>query len=1525
MAWTLTMKKIYKGVGILILLPVTLLLLAGILLYIPFVQQKAVTLLTDYVTTTTGMKLSVEQVRLAFPIRLTAKNASLIDPAALSGDTIAAFDKFAADVELLPLFSGKVQVGLVSLQRAKVHTGTLIDGIKVDGAMDLLQLSIDEADLKSQVVTLDRVRLNHSAISVMVRQDTVQKKDTTQVRWKVNLRNLKVNDVALNLAMPDDSMRLQLLAGDFELKNGYADLFDKSYQVGSINTKGLAFSYDQDSVPQTAQGIDLSHLRLTEIQLKVDSILYDAEKMRAKVSSFSFKEQCGFELSSLKARFMLSPKLLQVDELSLHTPYSSLALDGSIPLELFARKLNDSVTLNLDATLRREDFFCLTGRHDSMLIHSFPKDPCDIRFSLSGTGEKIALDEMTVSLPGAFHLVASATMIHPSDSLRRRADLDWDIRSGDLSFVKVLLDNGKKSRYRLPNDLRLDGMASVKGAAFETDLRFSEGKGDVLLTASGNLSQQSGKAKLTMIDFPLQDFFPYDSVGRVTTDVSMEMLGTDPYNRKTTWMLEVYLNAFRFEGKDYSGITVRGNYAANKGTLQVESSLKPLDLTAQLAGTLTRKKATAQLALQVRNLDLHYFEWATPQATASFHLNLNGTSDLKKSHVLGVELSKGRFVTDGKRDTLKTIRLNGASNEQLTDLSVEAGDLHLRASANKDPQALMLLFAKLSNEVARQVKQRTLHLEMLKKVLPEAHLAFQAGSDNPLNNFLKREKISFSSLNTKLDLSPGKGLSGSGALLGLQIDTISVDSVRLTLSQDSLLNLSLGANKRYGDPRFRFSGRVNAALGDRSMSLGMLYVNGQGEKGMQWQLHATRLDSLLDIRLDDNPIIAFTRYTLNKDQMMRVNLFDQKIRANVMMNGDNGSEVSFHSLNDTLLHDKVQLYVHSLPLSPITGLSPLLPSMGGLIDADLFYAVSDSSFSVQAEAGVRSFVYEKHPIGNIRSTVSYLPGANQSHSLTAALQLDTIRVLQANALYQKQGKSDSIKGTLTIHKCPLWPANLFIPDRAALLSGAFNGQFTVQGSVAKPLIEGSMRLDTAKVFIPSADSRFTFENKELFIKDNRLVFYKYNVFASGKTPLVMDGVVDLNEMTASIDLKATNYQLMNARQRKESMIYGKAFIDVDTKIRGSLQALKMRGNVRLLGTSDITYLMKDSRLTADDRLDGLVNFVSFLDTTRKVEPPKMVTIGGMDMLINVRLDPAVRVNVDMSDQNESYIELIGGGNLTYQYTPTGDMFLNGRYTLTGGSVKYAYSVIPSKVFAIQDGSYMEWNGAIEDPTMNLNAVNKVNTSVIPEGQTARTVHFDVLIGIKNKLNNLGLTFDLAAPEDMTIQNELSAMTAEERSLQALNVLVSNSYRSASSSSSSSVNMTSALSNFLQNEIVGLVGNGLKNTEFNIGVENYQSDGTQTRTDYSFSFAQKFYNNRIRFVIGGKVTTGQSAQTVQNEESFIDNISVEYRLDLSGTRFIRLFYDKTYESLLEGEVIQMGTGLVLQKRMSNLLELFKFKK
>ena len=49
------------------------------------------------------------------------------------------------------------------------------------------------------------------------------------------------------------------------------------------------------------------------------------------------------------------------------------------------------------------------------------------------------------------------------------------------------------------------------------------------------------------------------------------------------------------------------------------------------------------------------------------------------------------------------------------------------------------------------------------------------------------------------------------------------------------------------------------------------------------------------------------------------------------------------------------------------------------------------------------------------------------------------------------------------------------------------------------------------------------------------------------------------------------------------------------------------------------------------------------------------------------------------------------------------------------------------------------------------------------------------------------------------------------------------------------------------------------------------------------------------------------------------------MDDSGTRYIRLFHNKNYESILEGEITETGVGIVLRRKMTKLGEIFILKK
>ena len=130
------------------------------------------------------------------------------------------------------------------------------------------------------------------------------------------------------------------------------------------------------------------------------------------------------------------------------------------------------------------------------------------------------------------------------------------------------------------------------------------------------------------------------------------------------------------------------------------------------------------------------------------------------------------------------------------------------------------------------------------------------------------------------------------------------------------------------------------------------------------------------------------------------------------------------------------------------------------------------------------------------------------------------------------------------------------------------------------------------------------------------------------------------------------------------------------------------------------------------------------------------------------------------------------------------------------------------------------------------------------------------------------------------------MTPEERGKLAVTMLVTGMYM-AEGNSTGGFNMNNALNSFLQSEISNIAGKAL---DISLGMETVDNaeDGGK-RTDYNFQFAKRFWNNRFRIVIGGKVSTGNTAQ---QDETFIDNVSIEYRLDNKYTDMSKVFHDKT---------------------------------
>lgn len=133
-----------------------------------------------------------------------------------------------------------------------------------------------------------------------------------------------------------------------------------------------------------------------------------------------------------------------------------------------------------------------------------------------------------------------------------------------------------------------------------------------------------------------------------------------------------------------------------------------------------------------------------------------------------------------------------------------------------------------------------------------------------------------------------------------------------------------------------------------------------------------------------------------------------------------------------------------------------------------------------------------------------------------------------------------------------------------------------------------------------------------------------------------------------------------------------------------------------------------------------------------------------------------------------------------------------------------------KNFAFNEGSYIAFNGDVMNPVLNISAVDVVRANVTQDGQNSRLVNFDVTLTVTNTFDNMNVAFDLSTNDDITVQNELTSMSAEQRANQAMNLLLYNVY-SGSGTKATTIKgnplfsfLTSQLNSWAANNIKGLI-------------------------------------------------------------------------------------------------------------------------
>lgn len=1477
-----------------------------VLLYVPPVQNLIRREVTAYASKATGMQIQVERIDLRFPLNLLVRGVEVIQ----QPDTLLSLESLNVRVQAWPLLKGKVEVDEVTLSRVAFNSANLIDGMEIKGVLGRFFLQSHGVDLSNETAVINATELSDTHVQMLMNDTTTTPKDTTAsapVNWKVDLHQLKLKNVSFSMQLPADSMRMAAHIGEATIDDAQADLKNQFYGLKQFLLSGTSASYDTGAA-KPVEGFDASHIAVRDVSIGLDSLLYKGRDMKAVIREFTMNERSGLSVTSLTGRAFSNDSIISVPGLKLQTPHSEIDLSAHTYWELVNIPTTGRLSANLNAYIGKEDVMLFTGGLPDSFKEAYPFRPLVIRAGTDGNLKEMQISRFTADLPGAFSLEGGGILENLADSITRSGTIGLKMKTQNLNFLTGLSGEVPNGTLVIPDSMNLVAQVDIKGPEYKANLHLKEGQGAMNVNAALNTATEVYKADLKIDNLQLHHFLPKDSIYELSLSAAADGRGLDVMSYRSYAKLDLALDRLHYAQYHLSNVHLTGDLKGALVTANLTSDNELLKMTTDAEYNLAHSYPDGKVTVDVIRLDLH-------------------------------EL--GLMPEPMKRPLAFNLSAEARQNRVFTHFI--SGDMKLNLSARSGVNPLISQSIRFVDVLMKQIDEKELNHAELRKALPTAVLSFSAGKENPLAYFLATKNISYHDASMKFGTAPDWGINGKAAVHALKVDTLQLDTVFFTVKQDTtLMKLRAGVINGPKNPQFSFSTTLTGEIRDRDAELLVDYKNGKGETGVLLGVNARPLfegqgkgNGIAFTLIPEKPIVAFQQFHFNENHNWIYLHKNMRVYANVDMWDEEGMGFRVHSMQgDTVSLQNIDVEIRRIRLQEITSVLPYFPEVTGLFSLEAHYIQTEKDLQLSAEASIDELTYERQRIGDIALGATWLPGEQGKQYLNAYLNHDQVEVLVADGklLPTRTGK-DSLEVNTTLEHFPLRVANAFIPDQMVTLSGDMDGNLNITGSTEQPLINGELVLDSVAVFSSQYGARFVFDNRPVQIKNNRLLFDKFAIYTTSKNPFTIDGYVDFRDMSrpmANLNMLAQNYTLLDAKRTRESLVYGKVFADFRATVKGPLDGLNMRGNVSLLGNTDVSYVLTDSPLTVQDRLGSLVTFTSFSDTTTVVrQEVPTVSLGGLDMAMMVHIDPSVRVKVDLDASNDNRIELEGGGDLSMKYTPQGDLTLTGRYTLSGGLMKYALPVIAAKEFAIDNGSYVEWTGNPMDPMLNFKATDRIRASV-SEGENggSRMVNFDVSVVVKNRLDNLSFAFDVSAPEDATVQNELTAMGAEERGKQALYIMVMKTYLGTGpigggGGGLGKLNMGSALTSVLSSQINSLMGN-LKNASLSVGVEDHDDSETGSkRTDYSFRYSQRLFNNRFQIVIGGKVSQGENA--TNDAESFIDNISLEYRLDRTGTRYIRLFYDKNYESVLEGEITETGVGIVLRKKLDKLSELFIFKK
>ncbi len=1307
----------------------------------------------------------------------------------------------------------------------------------------------------------------------------------------------------------------------------------------------------------SGEAFDAESFAFDDVDLWIEDLLLTPDSLRAGLRHFSGRDAGGFSLIELSAGIALGREAL-VEDLLIETTESRLEGRLHIGAPLLRQNLvplpHQPLDIRLEGGLLGRDLMVFVP--GLQVLFPDPQAP-PLMFSARaiGTLEDLWLEEVLIGLPGRLSTGLSANIRGYPELDSLFADIpQWTLQSHPPAMMAYLPDTlrpeglvfpdtliGELSFSGTPYDFELDaGLESeVANLLLELQMATRQGEEEPAWEARFQLDAPRPIALLGEEELIRELYADFVISGRGFDPIQMEMEA------------EGRIDSVWFNEYTYRGLELSGSLSGGEIRSVLEYSDDHLSLIAHTGMKLGEE--APRLSAEWELLHMNARELMLTSDLILVQTNLSADiSQLADDFFEGViRLDNTHVFHEGEVFSLDSLIVEAGMPGEDFSLDVTAPFLELAYHGSISPLGLPGLLAA--------------HLgEYFEMGSPPDGIPVPADQEFTLNGKLSPTPYITELLLPQIETYEAFGFSidfdGQTSMLSLDLNIPHAEATGWELQQlhlraasdPGLIEVSLAL------PSFRAGGmdlsnvELMGELQQDVLEFNLSFDDHRGDAWLDLSGRLRRIDGLTELTLDQHLLVNRQEWVADPANLLR--LGPRYLTAHRLNISSNGKEIALHRGDPDNLEEPLEIRLRHIDLGAfdLIGGTPLVS--GGLnASADITHLFETPLLS--AELTVDALGVEGNKIGDVELWMESKPPAVYHTRVSVSgygnrLDLEGSLNLAAPA---------SIAMDVRLDQLDLSTLEAFTFEQLSQMQGMLSGELRLDGELSAPGLTGALDFDQVGFHVAFVNAAYRIPDERIIFDRQRIAFSEFTLVDRSGRRASLDGTVNIDQMDDirfDLMLSSRNFLAMDLPRGQNELFFGRLLIDTDLRMQGPLSQPQIEGRLGLNQGSDFSFIIPPAHPQAIGD-EGVVEFIppadlpfaEFIDRPLEREP-MTAAFQNMVVNVNVEVDPLTDVRVFIDEHTGDFLEVRGGGVLTYGVDPGGRISLAGNYEISSGAYQMTFFDFIRRNFDIVSGSNIVWTGDPIDATVDILARYTIRTSAgelmashavsdQPGVAYRRTYPFEVMLHMNGELMSPQIRFEIMLPPEHRgamegrLQQRLDGLNENESELnkQVFALLTIGSFiredpfASIAEGPGLTATARSSASRILSQQLNRLSERYVRGIDIQFGVESYEQvvDGEVVgRTELQMEISRDFLDDRLRITAGGNLELEDETRRQLSPADIAGDFSVEYLLTPDGRLIVKGYRERKYQDVFDGELVETGLSLIFKQTYRRFRELFR---